>query len=113
MAAGTSRRSRYHYVSSTINHDTEAMIHERYKLIVATDGSTVALYDLEADPLEQTDLAPRRAAVVAELQQAIADDPRRQRARLAGAATSATVRQLRDEAAKETEKNLRDLGYLN
>jgi arylsulfatase A-like enzyme len=104
--------SRYHYVSSTITHDAEAMIHDRYKLIAATDGSSAALYDLEADPLEQTDLAPGRAAVVAKMRQAIeavhaenqsAWEERYQR----------DHPELRDEAAKETEKNLRDLGYLN
>ena len=88
------------------------MIHDRYKLIAATDGSAVALYDLEADPLEETDLAPTRAAIVAELRQAIetvhaanqrAWEERYQR----------DHPELRDEAAKETEKNLRDLGYLN
>ena len=103
---------RHLYVSSTISHDTEAMIHGRYKLIAASEGSAVELYDLEADPDERTDLAARRAAVVAELRQAIAavqaenqlawqDRYRRDHP------------ELRDKAAEETEKNLRKLGYLD
>ncbi len=103
---------RHHYISSTIQHDAEAMIHGRYKLIAATDGSGVSLYDLEADPLEQNDLAPSRAAVVAELRQAIAavqaDNQRAWEGRY-----QRDHPDQRDEAARDTEKNLRDLGYLN
>ena len=105
-------RERYHYVSSTITHDAEAMLRGPYKLIVATDGSAVALYDLEADPAELTDLAPRRAGVVAELQKALesirAENELAWRERYQRDHPG-----LRDEAARETEKKLRDLGYLD
>ena len=103
---------RHHYVSSTITHDAEAVLYEQYKLIAATDGSRIALYDLERDPRERTDLAPSRAAIVAELRRAIAAvqaenqlawEERYQR----------DHPDSRDEAARETEKNLRDLGYLD
>ena len=105
-------RARHHYISSTIVHDAEAMIYDRYKLIAATDGASVALYDLEADPRERTDLAPKRAAIVAELRQAIetmhAENERAWEQRYLR-----DHPQLRDKAAKETEENLRSLGYLN
>ncbi len=105
-------RERPHYISSTISHDTEAIVRGPYKLIAAADGSRVELYDLEADPDERTDLAAGRAGVVAELRQAIAevraDNDLAWRDRY-----SRDHPDLRDEAARETEKSLRDLGYLD
>ena len=103
---------RPHYISSTIQHDLEAMVRGRYKLIAATDGSAVSLYDLETDPLEQTDLAPSHAGVVAELRQAIAA-VQEENERAWERRYLRDHPDLRDEAARETEENLRDLGYLD
>jgi arylsulfatase A-like enzyme len=103
---------RHHYISSTITHDAEAIVHERYKLIAATDGSGVALFDMREDPRERTDLASQRAAIVAELRQAIetlhAENQRAWEERY-----RRDHPELRDEAAEETEKSLRALGYLD
>jgi arylsulfatase A-like enzyme len=105
-------RERPHYISSTITHDAEAMVRGPYKLIAATDGSRVELYDLEADPDERNDLAASRAAVVAELRQAIATVRAENDLAWQGR-YSRDHPELRDEAARQTEKSLRDLGYLD
>ena len=101
---------RPHYISSTIQHDAEAVVRGRFKLIVA--GDETALYDLEADPRELVDLAPERAGTVAELLAALAairaDNERAWRARF-----ERDHPELRDEAARETEESLRALGYLD
>jgi arylsulfatase A-like enzyme len=112
----TSRRReptvRPHHITSTITHDLEAVVRGRYKLIAATDGSSVALYDLEADPEESIDLAPNRAALVAELQQAMAA-ARAENERAWEGRYYRDHPELLDEAARKTEESLRDLGYLN
>ncbi len=105
-------RPRHHYVSSTIQHDAEAVIHGRYKLIAASEGEEVALYDLEADPDERNDLSAELAATVAELRAALmavrAENQRAWQARFAR-----DHPELRDAAAEKTEESLRALGYVD
>ncbi len=46
-----------------------AVVHEQWKLVAGRDLSHVELYDLEADPLERTNLAESRPEVVAALRE--------------------------------------------
>jgi arylsulfatase A-like enzyme len=73
------------------------------KLVWGSDGSRW-LYDLEADPGEQRNLAAQRPDVVAELERAV--DERQALAREAPVSEAAPV------LDAETREQLRDLGYL-
>lgn len=76
----------------------------RYKLIYDMDKGGVALYDLQADAAERHDLAAERPKVVAGLEARLFDWLKR----VEGA--TASPRSL--DAAREAEKQLKALGYL-
>ena len=83
-----------------------ALIADPWKLIVARDR-TLALYDLETDPHEQTDRAVTEAARARELRSALAERNASCVAERKGAAP-ARIRPLSDER----RERLRALGYL-
>lgn len=92
--------------------DTDAVVDGRYKLIVDRRRGQFELYDLEADPGENTNLAASEKAVVARLELAarrFRDHNERRRLALAGPDGAPTL----SPEDEETQRRLKALGYLD
>ena len=62
------------FVTEAFNGD-QAIFHEQWKLLMRNDG-TKSLYDIEADPLETTNLAAVQPAIVVRLEKRLAAMPK-------------------------------------
>jgi hypothetical protein len=80
---------------------------ERFKLVEAADG-TRTLFDLDADPLEDRDIAAGRPEDVTRLAGALDE----RRTSWAGRGVVQDDRALTGEQEDEIERHLADLGYL-
>jgi arylsulfatase A-like enzyme len=112
LASGESpRRTRPYYLSSPILHHQDAVVWDRYKLVVTIEGDTAELYDLVADPAERRDLAAERPEVVAQLRRFLAV-VRQRNDRLWEARRAGEDPAERERILRETEQSLRAIGYI-
>ncbi len=108
---GTAKRDRTIFAGSALNPRAgDALIENRFKLIVATSGD-VELYDLGRDPHEQTNIAADRPRIVLRMRPRLEalrkENAERHRVNLARSGEQ----ELR-ESAERTREQLEELGYL-
>jgi arylsulfatase A-like enzyme len=105
LARVSKRHPRYDF--GPLVRDLASVRDERFKLVEAADG-TRTLFDLDADPLEDRDIAAGRPEDVTRLARALDE----RRTSWAGRGVVQDDRALTGEQEDEIERHLADLGYL-